>query len=188
MKISSKFTGEHPRRSVILIKLENNFIEITLRHGCSINLLHIFRTPFLKNTSGWLLLLMLVAIKNKEPFLWQDFEKMFAIHQRKPNMTNYVFEVWNCHYEMNIPKEKIILNILAHAILRFIGLLEIEGFVIPEANEYKYFLNISDNIFTFLFSVHRIVRLHVTSWLVGDTIMFSWEMPSKNNFLHILLW
>ena len=131
---------------------------------------------------------MLVAIKNKEPFLWQDFEKMFAIHQRKPNMTNYVFEVWNCHYEMNIPKEKIILNILAHAILRFIGLLETEGFVIPEANEYKYFLNISDNIFTFLFSVHRIVRLHVTSWLVGDTIMFSWEMPSKNNFLHILLW
>ena len=34
-----------------------NFIEIALRHGCSpVNLLHIFRTPFLKNTSGWLLL------------------------------------------------------------------------------------------------------------------------------------
>ena len=31
-----------------------NFIEITLWHGCSpVNLLHIFRTPFLKNTSGW---------------------------------------------------------------------------------------------------------------------------------------
>ena len=30
-----------------------NFIEIALRHGCSpVNLLHIFRTPFLKNTSG----------------------------------------------------------------------------------------------------------------------------------------
>ena len=28
-----------------------------LRHGCSpVNLLHIFRKPFLKNTSGWLLL------------------------------------------------------------------------------------------------------------------------------------
>ena len=27
------------------------------RHGCSlVNLLHIFRTPFFKNTSGWLLL------------------------------------------------------------------------------------------------------------------------------------
>ena len=34
-----------------------NFIEITLRLGCSpVNLLHIFRTPFPKNTSGWLLL------------------------------------------------------------------------------------------------------------------------------------
>ena len=30
--------------------------QITLRHGCSpVNLLHIFRTPFLKNTSEWLL-------------------------------------------------------------------------------------------------------------------------------------
>ena len=37
----SKFTGEHPCQS--------NFIEITLRHECSlVNLLHIFRTPFLK--------------------------------------------------------------------------------------------------------------------------------------------
>ena len=26
------------------------------RHGCSVNLPHIFRTPFLKNTSWWLLL------------------------------------------------------------------------------------------------------------------------------------
>ena len=35
-----------------------NFIEIALRHGCSpVNLLHIFRTSFPKNTSGGLLLL-----------------------------------------------------------------------------------------------------------------------------------
>ena len=34
-----------------------NFIEIALRHGCSpVNLLHIFRTPFPSNTSGWMLL------------------------------------------------------------------------------------------------------------------------------------
>ena len=33
-----------------------NFIETTLRHGCSaVNLLHIFRTSFHRNTSGWLL-------------------------------------------------------------------------------------------------------------------------------------
>ena len=57
LKICRKFTGEHPCRSVISIKLLYNFIEITLRHGCSpINLMHIFRTLFPRNTSGWLLL------------------------------------------------------------------------------------------------------------------------------------
>ena len=52
LKICSKFTGEHPCRSVISIKLLSNFIEITLQYGRSpLNLLHIFRTPFSKNTS-----------------------------------------------------------------------------------------------------------------------------------------
>ena len=52
LKICSKFTGEH------------NFIEITLRHRCSpVNLLHIFRTPFPKYTSGWLFLLSLLQIR-----------------------------------------------------------------------------------------------------------------------------
>ena len=38
-------------------KVACNFIEITLRLGCSpVNLLHIFRTPFPKNTPRWLLL------------------------------------------------------------------------------------------------------------------------------------
>ena len=50
LKICSKFTGEHPCRSVILIKLLSNFIEITPRHGCSANLLYNFRTPFPRNT------------------------------------------------------------------------------------------------------------------------------------------
>ena len=59
LKISRKFTGEHPCRSVISIQLQGNFIEIALRHGCTaVNLLHFFRTPFLKNTSGRLLLKM----------------------------------------------------------------------------------------------------------------------------------
>ena len=36
-----------------VLKLQSNFIEITLRHGSSpVNLLHIFRIPFTKNTSG----------------------------------------------------------------------------------------------------------------------------------------
>ena len=57
LKICSKFTGKHPCWSVISIKLQNNFTEITLWHVCSpINLVHIFRTLFLKNTSEGLLL------------------------------------------------------------------------------------------------------------------------------------
>ena len=35
LKICSKFTGEHPCQSAISIKLICNFMEITLRHGCS---------------------------------------------------------------------------------------------------------------------------------------------------------
>ena len=56
LKICSKFT-EHPCRSVTSIKLQINFIEIALLHGCSpVNLLHIFRKPFPRDTSEWLLL------------------------------------------------------------------------------------------------------------------------------------
>ena len=55
LKICSKFTGEHPCRSVISIKLLSNFIETTLQYECSpVNLLHIFRAPFPKKTSGGL--------------------------------------------------------------------------------------------------------------------------------------
>ena len=57
LKKCSKFTEEHPCRSVISINLQSNFIEITLQHGCSaVNLLHFLKTSFPKNTSGWLLL------------------------------------------------------------------------------------------------------------------------------------
>ena len=48
-----------------LNKVASNFVEITLRHGCSsTNLLHIFRAPFYKNTSGGLLLIMLKIFIN----------------------------------------------------------------------------------------------------------------------------
>ena len=57
MRISNKFTRGHPCESVTLMKLQSNFIEITLPHGCSpVNLLHIFRTTFHKKTSGEMLL------------------------------------------------------------------------------------------------------------------------------------
>ena len=58
LKICSKFTGEHPGRSALSVKWQSNFIEIALRHESSpVNLLHIFRTTFPRNTSGWLLLI-----------------------------------------------------------------------------------------------------------------------------------
>ena len=57
LKICSKFTGEQPRWSVISIKILCNSIEIAVWHECApVNLLHIFRIPFLKNTSEGLLL------------------------------------------------------------------------------------------------------------------------------------
>ena len=72
LKIWTKFTGEHPCRSVISIKLQSNFTEIVLRYGCSpLNLLHIFSKPFIKNTSGWLLL-------NFSYFLMDPLEPYFS--------------------------------------------------------------------------------------------------------------
>ena len=52
---------KQPSRAVLRKRFSENmlcnFIEIALRHGCSpVTLLHIFRTHFLKNSSGGLLL------------------------------------------------------------------------------------------------------------------------------------
>ena len=63
LKICSKFAEEHPCRSEISKKLLCKFLEITLRYGCSpVTLLHIFRAPFLKNTSGWLLVKSIMVV------------------------------------------------------------------------------------------------------------------------------
>ena len=54
-----------------------SLFEITLRHGCSpVYLLHIFRTPSLKNTSGRLLLDLLL-----ESYHWlhSDIDSMFLL-------------------------------------------------------------------------------------------------------------
>ena len=48
LKICSKFTGEHPCQSVLSIEL---------RLGCSVNLLHLFKTAIIKNSSEGLYLL-----------------------------------------------------------------------------------------------------------------------------------
>ena len=57
LKICSQFAGEYPCRSAFSINLPCNFIETALQQGCSaLNLLYVFRTPFLNNTTGRLLL------------------------------------------------------------------------------------------------------------------------------------
>ena len=59
LKICNKFTGEHPCRSVISIKMLCNFIGLALWNGYfPVNLLHTFRPSFPRNTSGRLLLVL----------------------------------------------------------------------------------------------------------------------------------
>ena len=78
LKICSKFTREHPWRSVISLKLQNNFNEITLWHGCSsVNLLHIFIALFSKNNSEGLLL------------KWMSFEELILSHPFFSNIMKY---------------------------------------------------------------------------------------------------
>ena len=84
LKKYRKFRGEHPCLSVISIKLQNNFIKITLRHGCSpVNLLHIFRTPFPKNTPGWLFL------KKFTGNIWQQITYIPLSQNESGNQNSY---------------------------------------------------------------------------------------------------
>ena len=68
------------------VALLYNFIEITLRHGCSpVNFLPIFRTPFLKNISGGLFMQYVRSVQNQGFFLvlifWHsDCKSLFTIY------------------------------------------------------------------------------------------------------------
>ena len=87
--ICSKFTGEHPRRSAISIKLRTNFIEIALLHGCSaVNLLHIFRKPFPRHISGLLLLNFHIHIFRFATQHWYCISDRFSWHSKssRPNV------------------------------------------------------------------------------------------------------
>ena len=78
LKIWSKFTGEHPCLSAISIKLLCNFIEIVLRHGCSpVNLLDISRTPFPRNTSGRLLVIVVFMLGH-----YWNYLQIFILNHR----------------------------------------------------------------------------------------------------------
>ena len=79
LKICSKYTGEH-----ISIKL-------ALRHGCSpVNLLHIFRAPFPKNISEWLLLK-----RRSQRWKW---EAKIALHQNNKNLNKRTEILNKCRY------------------------------------------------------------------------------------------
>ena len=68
LEICRKFTGEHPWRSVISIKLQSNFTEIRARHVCSpVNLLLVFWTTFSKNTSEQLFLIGCMLSSGENP-------------------------------------------------------------------------------------------------------------------------
>ena len=112
LKICSKFTGEHPCRSAISIKLQSNFIEITLRHGCSpVNLLHISRTPFLKNTSGRLLLFWTACSNSLHKLFISDgknktssiklkvFFYFWEVHRTITTSQNTFFQSWYRSFE-----------------------------------------------------------------------------------------
>ena len=91
--IYSKFTGEHPCRSAISIKLQSNFIKLALRHGCSpVNLLHIFRTPFSQNTIGRLLLIESVLL------YFVVIEYFNRGKCRSEELMNYIIYICVCLY------------------------------------------------------------------------------------------
>ena len=80
LKICNKFTGEHPCRSAISIKLRGNFIEIKLWHRCySVTVPDIFGTPFPKNTSEGLLLDCVFINRNNDQIFARFFCFIFFI-------------------------------------------------------------------------------------------------------------
>ena len=61
-----------------------SFIEITLRHGSSPeDLLHIFRTSFSKNTSGWLLLNLLITLILIKLYNFQFYTRQEQLYQKE---------------------------------------------------------------------------------------------------------
>ena len=96
-KICNKFTGQHLCRSVISIQLLCIFIEIKLRDVCSpVNLLHIFRTPFLKNTSGRLLLSEAVRYSHNV-----CSEKFYKFPDKKPKAVAQRYSVKKVFLEVS---------------------------------------------------------------------------------------
>ena len=96
---------------MVSIKLFGNFIEITLCHGCSpVNLVHIFRTPFPKNTSRGLFVYPAASLKEKTPT--QVFSDEFCEILKTPfsqNLSRKLFMFYGkifYQYNSKEPSEK----------------------------------------------------------------------------------
>ena len=86
----------------VAIKLQSNFIEIALWHGCSpLNLQHIFRTPFPRNTSGWLL--QYIVIKTSEPLSSLNTSLCCPVYGPIPN--------WGFAYRLDVSFQTSFHNI-----------------------------------------------------------------------------
>ena len=93
--------------------LKSNFIEMILRHDYSpVNLLHIFRTPFLKNASGRLLLYIIDEVCKavvtvlagtylKFPSCQEDWENIEKNFKKKWNFQHCIVAVDGKHIEIS---------------------------------------------------------------------------------------
>ena len=82
----------------ILIKFQNNLVEVALWHGCCrVSLLYIFRTPFPKSTSRQLLLkrhflsggMCYLCFPNRAGTKWAEEGPACDIEYAFRNITNY---------------------------------------------------------------------------------------------------
>ena len=105
LQICSKFTGEHPCRNEISIKVH----EIALRHGCSpVNLLHIFRTPFPRNTSGWLLLKDDIQLKKIHGVKFKS-----GSYENESSCRDFIKAIFEFFFQKGIYKKLLRVNFIA---------------------------------------------------------------------------
>ena len=89
LNICSKFTGEQRCASVISIRLQSNFIEITFSYGCSpVSLLHICRTSFLQEhfwgtASKYFIKNGLSISKDFIKFIYKSYSQIFRQIRKK---------------------------------------------------------------------------------------------------------
>ena len=118
---------------MISIKLQSKFIEVTLRYGCSlVNLLHVFRTPFTKNTSERLLLLIvlfcllvknLMKFRNTLSIIIQSFYNSFESSTTPTNTPRefHVETTWKLSfpYRFNVESTWCVCRVLSETSLRY---------------------------------------------------------------------